>query len=156
MISIKKVLFPTDFSDCAKTAEAYAWALTEQFQAELHVLNVLADALMLMPEPGSALSLPQNYLLDLKQEAERALDKVLPDAAKSGRKVVRILRMGNPYAEIVQYAEEIETDLIVVGTHGRGAFAHLLLGSVAEKVVRKAHCPVLTVRPAGHQFVTNT
>jgi nucleotide-binding universal stress UspA family protein len=111
---------------------------------------------MMMPEPGSALSLPQNYLLDLKQEAERALDKVLPDAAKSGRKVVRVLRLGNPYAEIVQYAEETETDLIVVGTHGRGAFAHLLLGSVAEKVVRKAHCPVLTVRPAGHQFVTST
>jgi nucleotide-binding universal stress UspA family protein len=62
--------------------------------------------------------------------------------------------MGNPYAEIVQYAEESGIDLIVVGTHGRGAFAHLLLGSVAEKVVRKAHCPVLTVRPAGHQFVT--
>jgi nucleotide-binding universal stress UspA family protein len=156
MISIKRILFPTDFSDCAKTAEAYALALTEQFQAELHVLNVLADALMLMPEPGSALSLPQNYLLDLKQEAERALDKVLPDAAKSGRKVVRVLRMGNPYAEIIQYAEETETDLIVVGTHGRGAFAHLLLGSVAEKVVRKAHCPVLTVRPAGHQFVISS
>jgi len=154
MITIKKILFPTDFSDCAQTAGTYALALAGQFQAELHVLNVLADALMMMPEPSSALSLPQNYLLDLKQEAERALAKVLPEAEKSGCHVVRVLRMGNPYAEIVQYAEGTETDLIVVGTHGRGAIAHFLLGSVAEKVVRKAHCPVLTVRPAGHQFVT--
>ena len=106
-----------------------------------------------MPEPGSALSLPQNYLVDMKQEAEKALDKLLPEASQLGVRVVRALRMGNPYVEIVQYAEETETDVIVVGTHGRGGLAHLILGSVAEKVVRKAHCPVLTVRPAGHQFV---
>jgi nucleotide-binding universal stress UspA family protein len=155
MIAIKKILFPTDFSDCAKTAQEYASALAEQFQAELHVLNVLADVMMMMPEPGSALSLPQNYLLDLKTEAEKALDKVIPDAARSGTSVVRALRMGNPFVEIVKYAEELNIDLIVVGTHGRGAFAHMLLGSVAEKVVRKAKCPVLTVRPAGHQFVTH-
>ncbi len=153
MIAIKKILFPTDFSECAKTAQEYAWALAGQFQAELHVLNVLADVMMMMPEPGSALSLPQNYLLDLKTEAEKALDKVFPDAAKSGRKVIRVLRMGNPFVEIVRYAAETNIDLIVVGTHGRGAIAHMLLGSVAEKVVRKAKCPVLTVRPAGHQFV---
>ena len=154
MIAIRKILFPTDFSECAKTAQEYASALAGQFQAELHVLNVLADGMMMMPEPGSALALPQNYLLDLKTEAEKALEKVFPDAPKSGRKVIRALRMGNPFVEIVKYAEETNIDLIVVGTHGRGAIAHMLLGSVAEKVVRKAKCPVLTVRPAGHQFVT--
>jgi nucleotide-binding universal stress UspA family protein len=155
MIAIKKILYPTDFSDCAKTAEEYAGALAEQFQAELHILNVVADVMMMMPEPGSALSLPQNYLLDLITEADRALAKSFPDAAKSGRTVVRTQRVGNPFAEIVKYAEEQDIDLIVVGTHGRGGLAHMLLGSVAEKVVRKAPCPVLTVRPAGHQFVTH-
>lgn len=154
MIALKKVLFPTDFSDCAKAAQDYAWAMAEQFKAELHVIHVLADVMMMMPEPGSALSLPQNYLVDLKQEAEKSLDKLLPDAAKKGLRVVRALRMGNPFVEIVKYAEEAGIDLIVVGTHGRGALAHMLLGSVAEKVVRKAKCPVLTVHPAGHQFVT--
>lgn len=154
MIALKKVLFPTDFSDCAKAAQDYAWAMAEQFKAELHVIHVLADVMMMMPEPGSALSLPQNYLVDLKQEAEKSLDKLLPDAAKKGLRVVRALRMGNPFIEIVKYAEEAGIDLIVVGTHGRGALAHMLLGSVAEKVVRKAKCPVLTVHPAGHQFVT--
>src|SRR5258708_2502179 len=114
MIAIKKILFPTDFSNCAKTAQDYAWALTEQFQAELHVLHVLADVMMMMPEPGSALSLPQNYLVDLKTEGARMLDKVLPDAARSGRKIVRAVRMGNPFAEIVKYADEEEIDLIVV------------------------------------------
>ncbi len=155
MIAIKKILFPTDFSDCAKTAQEYASALADQFQAELHVLNVLADVMMMMPEPGSALALPQNYLVDLKQEAEKALDRVLGDAAKAGAKIVRTLRMGNPSVEIVKYAEDANIDLIVVGTHGRGGLVQMLLGSVAEKVVRKAGCPVLTVRPAGHQFVTH-
>jgi universal stress protein A len=152
MITIKRILYPTDFSDCAKTAQEYASAFADQFQAELHVLNVLVDVKMMMPEPGSALSLPQNYLLDLITEAERTLARVLPDAAKPGRTVVRTMRTGNPYMEIVKYAEAMEIDLIVMGTHGRGGLAHMLLGSVAEKVVRQAGCPVLTVRPMGNQF----
>lgn len=154
MITLKKILYATDFSDCARAAQTYAVALAGQFQSELHVVHVLADIMMMMPEPGSALSLPQNYLVDLKQEAERALDKTLADAAAKGLRVTRALRMGNPFVEIVKYAEESEADLIVVGTHGRGGLGHLLLGSVAEKVVRRAKCPVLTVRPSGHQFVT--
>lgn len=154
MIDLKRILFPTDFSECSRPAERYALALSEKFGAELHILHVLADIMMTMPEPGSALSLPQNYLGEMKQEAERALDKILPDATKSGLRVVRATRMGNAYVEIVKYAEEKSIDLIVVGTHGRGGLVHMLLGSVAEKVVRTSPCPVLTVRPAGHQFVT--
>jgi len=149
MLAIKKILFPTDFSDCAKTAQEYATVLAGQFQAELHLLHVLGDVMMMMPEPGSMLSLPQNYLLDLKQEAQRALEKVLPDAGSPGVRLVRVLRMGNPFVEIVTYAAEAEIDLIVIGTHGRSGLGHLLLGSVAEKVVRKASCPVLTVRVGG-------
>jgi nucleotide-binding universal stress UspA family protein len=151
MITIKKVLFPTDFSDCAKTAQEYAAAIAGQFGAELHVLHVLADVMMMMPEPGSALSLPPNYLLDLKQEAQRSLERI---QFAGGGPSLRVLRMGNPFVEIVKYAGEAEIDLIVIGTHGRSGLMHLLLGSVAERVVRKAQCPVLSVRPAGHQFVT--
>jgi len=152
MITLKKILFPTDFSENSKAAHDYALAFTEQFEAELHVMHVLSDVTMIA-EPGSALSLPQNYLLDMKQEAERALDRLFPDAAQKGRKVVRAFRTGSPYVEIVTYASENDIDLIILGTHGRGAIAHMLLGSIAEKVVRKAPCPVLTVRPAGHQFI---
>jgi nucleotide-binding universal stress UspA family protein len=152
MIALKKILFPTDFSDNSKTAQDYAAAFADQFQAELHVMHVLSDVTMIA-EPGSALALPQNYLLDMKQEAEGALDRMFPDAAQKGRKIVRAFRTGSPYVEIVTYANENNIELIVLGTHGRSAIAHMLLGSIAEKVVRKAPCPVLTVRPAGHQFV---
>ena len=154
MIRLECILFPTDFSECGRAAEKYAQALAERFGAELHVLHVLADVLMMMPDPGSALILPQNYLVDMKREAEQALDKILPEKASRGLRIIRATRMGNTSAEIVDYADETNVDLIVVGTHGRGGLAHMFLGSVAEKVVRTAHCPVLTVRPAGHQFVT--
>jgi nucleotide-binding universal stress UspA family protein len=150
MITIKKILFATDFSDCARTAQEYAASFASQYRAELHVLYVMPDIALMMPDPGTSLSLPQNYLVDQKNDAQRSLDKLFPDAAAEGHKIVRSLRMGNPFVEIVKYGEEIGADLIVVGTHGRGALMHLLMGSVAEKVVRKARCPVLSVRPAGH------
>ena len=63
------------------------------------------------------------------------------------------VRTGVPFLEIIRYAKELEIDLIVLGTHGRTGLAHVLLGSVAERVVRKSPCPVLTVHPKGHQFV---
>ncbi|HLJ09559.1 MAG TPA: universal stress protein [Planctomycetaceae bacterium] len=153
MIALKKILFPTDFSDGAKAAQEYAVALAEQFKSELHVLHVLADMVMMMPEPGSALALPPNYLVDLKTQAEQSLAGVLSGAGQTGLSVVRALRMGSPFVEIVRYAKEADIDLVVLGTHGRGALMHILLGSVAERVVRKAQCPVLTVHRAGHQFV---
>jgi nucleotide-binding universal stress UspA family protein len=92
--------------------------------------------------------LPQNYLLDLKDGAEKALDRLIPADWQARHKVRRATRLGNPASEIIRYASEHQIDLIVVGTHGRGAMAHLLLGSVAERVVRQAQCPVLTIRPA--------
>lgn len=154
MITLERILFPTDFSECGRAAEKYAQALAERFGAELHILHVLADVAMMLPEPASALSLPQNYLVDMKLEAEQALDKILPERAGGGSRTIRATRMGNAFVEIVDYADEKNIDLIVLGTHGRGGLAHMFLGSVAERVVRKAHCPVLTVRPTGHQFVT--
>ncbi|HUQ68179.1 MAG TPA: universal stress protein, partial [Planctomycetaceae bacterium] len=85
---------------------------------------------------------------------EAALAKVPDPAWAAGRSVQRVIRIGAPYVEIVKYAAEQDVDVIVVGTHGRSGLTHLLLGSTAEKVVRKAPCPVLTVHPKGHQFVT--
>ena len=153
MIQLKKILLPTDFSDNSHVAVAYACALAEQFGGELHVLHVMQDLLTMIPEPGMAFPPPGDYMLELKASAEAALAKV-PDAKWSaGRKVVRIARQGTPFLEIVRYAKEEEMDLIVLGTHGRSGLAHVLMGSVAERVVRKAPCPVLTVRPSTYQFV---
>ena len=155
MISLKKVLLATDFSECAKTAEEYASAFADQFQAELHVLHVIVDPLMATAEYGAAMSLPPAYLDEIRSEAQRSLDKVVSESVKRGGPGIGTIRMGNPPSEIARYASEAGIDLIIIGTHGRGGFLHLLLGSCAEKVVRKAPCPVLTVRPAGHQFVSD-
>ena len=154
MIALKKVLLATDFSECAKTAQEYASAFTDQFQAELHVLHVIVDTSLMAAEYGAALTLTPDYLAGIKNEAQRSIDKIVAESVKRGGPGIGVTRMGNPPHEIVNYANEHGIELIVIGTHGRGGFMHLLLGSCAEKVVRKAQCPVLTVRPAGHQFVS--
>jgi nucleotide-binding universal stress UspA family protein len=104
-----------------------------------------------MPEFGIGLALPQ-YLEESRAAAEHALTRVLDPQWVVGRKVVHTLVEGSPKEAIVRYARTQEIDLIVLATHGRTGLAHLLIGSVAENVVRTAPCPVLTVRPEGHQF----
>ena len=150
MITLKKILLPTDFSEASKRSAQYAMGLSEKFGAELHVLHVLQDLVALVPEPGLAFPPPGDYMLELTRSAEQALAD-MPQAGWSGR-VVRATRQGPPFVEIIRYARENDVDLIVLGTHGRTGLAHVLLGSVAEKVVRKAPCPVLTVRPESHKF----
>ncbi len=152
MIRLKRILVPTDFSDNAKLSLNYGCAFAEMFGAELHLLHVLQDLVAIVPEPGLAFLPPGDFTRELQQSAEKALAE-LPDAEWSrGKQIVRATRQGPPFLEIVRYAKENEIDMIVLGTHGRGGLAHMLMGSVAEKVVRKAPCPVLTVRPEGHQF----
>jgi nucleotide-binding universal stress UspA family protein len=154
MLALKKMLLATDFSDCARTAERYALAFAVQFQAELHVLNVVNDTVLLSPDAGTSLLLAANYLDEIKNQAKAAVDGIVGNAARQGLSCRGEASLGNPPFEIVRYAVEKEIDLIILGTHGRGGFMHLLLGSCAEKVVRKAQCPVLTVHPGGHQFVS--
>ncbi|MBI5760629.1 MAG: universal stress protein [Planctomycetales bacterium] len=153
MIELKRILFPTDFSPNANAALAYATALAEQFGAELHVLHVMVEPAVIIPEPGAFYPIPDTLLADIKEQSEKALNQVPDPQWCQGKVVQRVLRRGTPFVEIVRYAKEANADLVVLGTHGRGGLAHVLLGSVAEKVVRKAPCPVLTVRPEGHQFV---
>lgn len=153
MIAIKKVLFPTDLSDAAAEAQLYACALADQFGAELHVLSVLQDMNLVSPDPNMPWAIPPTALEEIRTSLEAALQAV-PDAAWTpGRTVHRSIRTGVPFLEIVRYAQEHDVDVIVVGTHGRTGLTHMLLGSTAEKVVRKSPCPVLTVHPKGHQFV---
>jgi nucleotide-binding universal stress UspA family protein len=127
--------------------------LAEQFGSELHLLYIVEDVLTMIPESGMAFPPPDEYQPKLRASAERTLSQ-MPDASwASGRPIVRHVRRGHPFLEIVRYAKETEIDLIIIGTHGRTGLVHVLLGSVAERVVRKAPCPVLTVRPQAHQFV---
>jgi universal stress protein A len=148
MIAPTRILVPTDFGPTSELALRYGRELARSFGATLHVLHAISDLATLN-------TLPPTYVTDvagLEREREAAarerLDAELaPGPGSTGIKTTAVVVMSaTPAAAIVSYADEHRIDLIVMGTHGRGAVAHLLLGSVAEKVVRTAHCPVLTVR----------
>ncbi len=152
-IQIERILLPTDFSSHAATATTYACELVEKFAAELHLLHALQVHLASTPDFGMGLDLPK-FIHESRSAAEKSLMRVLDPQWAAGRPVVHAVVEGAPQVEIVRYAREHAIDLIVLATHGRSGLAHLLIGSVAESVVRSAPCPVLTVRPGGHQFVT--
>ena len=98
------------------------------------------------------LALP-NYISESRAAAEKSLAGVLDPTWAAGRTVIHAVVEGSPKSEIIQYARMHDIDLIVLATHGRTGLPHVIMGSVAETVVRTAPCPVLTVRPEGHQFV---
>lgn len=152
-IEIKRILLPTDFSAHSAAAARYACELATRFDAELHLLHALEAHLASAPGFAMGLALPQ-YVHESRAAAEQSLAGVLDPQWSAGRKVVRAVVEGSPKEEIVRYARTHGVDLIVLATHGRTGLAHVLLGSVAEGVVRTAPCPVLTVRPEGHQVVT--
>lgn len=153
MIQLQRILVPTDFSEHSANALKYGCALAEKFSAQLHLLHVLQDLVAMVPEPGLAFPPPGDYIEELKISAEEAMKKLPASPSAAVDDVVRTTRQGPPFLEIVRYAKEVNADLIVMGTHGRSGLVHMLMGSVAEKVVRKAPCPVLTVRPDQHEFV---
>jgi nucleotide-binding universal stress UspA family protein len=153
MIELKRILVPTDFSETSQVALKYARALADNFKASLFVLHVIEDPFVHgWTGEGYIPDLP-GFRERLATEAREQLNKVLTSAEREKFRAQLATKFGNPFIEIVRYAKANEIDLIVMGTHGRGPVAHMLLGSVAEKVVRKAPCPVLTVRSPEHEFV---
>ena len=151
-IRLQKILLPTDFSKYSTAATQYACELATKFAAELHVLHTLELHLTSTPEFGLGLAIPK-YINECRAAAEKSLAGVLDPKWSAGRKVIQAVIEGSPKVAIIRYAREHDIDLIVLATHGRTGFPHVIMGSVAENVVRTAPCPVLTVRPEGHQFV---
>lgn len=150
MIELRNILLPTDFSEPSLKATEYALSLAHRFDATLHLMHVIEDPVVYLP-------MFESYPLPTKQQfetyAQDRLENWIADDDGEGLKIEIEWRHGKPHIEVIDYASDNRIDLIILGTHGRGAAAHLLLGSVAEKVVRKAPCPVLTVHPSGKQFV---
>src|SRR5437667_12664295 len=155
MIAIKKILVPTDFSEPSEIAVRYGKELAGAFEASLHVLTVVEENAMVYawtsPE-GAPVSLA-NLRIEMEKSARDQISRVLTDEERSKYRAQLVTLVGSPFLEIVRYAKSQDIDLIVMGTHGRGPIAHMLIGSVAEKVVRKSPCPVLTVRHPEHEFV---
>ena len=153
MILIKNVLVATDFSEPSGAALDYGRELARTFKATLHVLHVADSVTFQYGVEGYSPALPE-LQHDVEEAARRELERAITDedrVALRARPVI-VTAVGKA-ASIVGYASENRIDLIVMGTHGRGAISHLLMGSVAERVVRTARCPVLTVHHPEHEFI---
>jgi nucleotide-binding universal stress UspA family protein len=167
MISLKRILVPTDFSETSGAAVKYGVALARMFNAQLHLLHaeVRHDLEMIVERQRAVEALvaemgPTSTAVGPDESAQHAAREMLETSVTADDRttlqveyVLRPSGVGGAYVEIVRYAKERDIDLIVMGTHGRGFVAHMLMGSVAEKVVRKAPCPVLTIHHPEHEFV---
>jgi nucleotide-binding universal stress UspA family protein len=147
MIALKRILVPHDLGDTSNEAMKYATALARMFGAVLDVLHVSRSIGTIRTE------LPFELDPGIEATVRERLEKITSyDKAKPGLDLH--VRFGIPHAEIIRFAEARQTDLIVMGTHGRGVVAHAVMGSVAERVVRGAPCPILTVRNRPREFDT--
>jgi nucleotide-binding universal stress UspA family protein len=152
MSPFSKILVPIDFSDHSTEALRVATAMADAFSGSLTLVNVFSPPIYPMPE-GAFVAMPAAYaevvaaVNKQMEETAAALKRDHPSIAIDTRTLE-----GVPFREIVGFARKHGFDLIVMGTHGRTGIKHALLGSVAEKVVRKAPCAVLTVRLAGQVF----
>jgi len=145
MIQLKHILHPTDFSDNSSLSLKYACSLAIQYHAELHLLHVVQDSGWMMP--SVAMTFPEDYFHKQRQFAQEELATLPEKILNHTGSVTRNVYEGNPHVKIVEYAKEHAIDMIVMSTHGYSGLEHLVMGSVAENVVRKAPCPVLTLRP---------
>jgi len=152
MIDLHRILVPTDFSQHSRKAVTYAKAFAEKFGAEIILLHVFQDLAVFQPE-AVAVAPTVQPVEEFLTAARNSLARMIQENDLGKFKVQAEVREGAPADEIVRFAAEKNVDLIMVGTHGRGWLAHVLLGSVTDKVVRKAPCPVLVVRLAEHEFV---
>jgi nucleotide-binding universal stress UspA family protein len=153
MIELNRVLVPTDFSKFSEHALQYAVAFAEKFGAELHLLHVVQDLALLSPDAVGIAPPLAPSLQQLSGAVESAFDRLIQAHQLDRFGHRRELREGTPWSEIVRSAKENEVDLIVMGTHGHTGLAHILLGSVTDKVIRHSPCPVLTIRHPEHEFI---
>ncbi len=150
----RKILVPLDFSDYTEEIMNVAVQIAEKFDSAIHLLHVIPNMDYFTPYESflSAENLV-NIQRDIEREVGKDMDALTAKIEKlKNASVTKAIHTGVVSLEIIDYVRTEQVDLIVMGTHGRGGLEHILIGSVAEKVVRKSPCPVLTVRPAGKQL----
>jgi nucleotide-binding universal stress UspA family protein len=150
-IKVRTIVCAVDFSEYSDHALRYGVHLAQVFEADLKLVHVVE--LPFLPSYSLAgvpdLSLPVD---EIEEGARANMQEMLERVRAEHERTEGQVRTGSAFLEIITYARETEADLIVVGTHGRTGLRHMIMGSVAEKVVRKAPCPVLSVRHPDHKF----
>ncbi len=147
MFKIKNILLPTDFSELSLTAANYAVDLAIQYGAKVHILHVLEKTPPILAIRSLDLSedkIKRSILNDAKKSMEEAVTKI---KKRKDVLIEPIIKKGVDYQEIVKYSKDAKMDVIVIATHGRTGILYTLIGSVAEKVIRFAKCPVLVITP---------
>jgi nucleotide-binding universal stress UspA family protein len=145
MISIRRILWPTDFSQLSRRALPVVNEMASRFSAAVDVLHVLSTPPTLVSMTGQGAVAATEYLTALDQKAKLSVKDIVAREISDEVTASATTRRGSPAHEIVRFAEEDDVDLIIIATHGETGFSRLVFGSVAEKVVRLAPCPVLTV-----------
>jgi nucleotide-binding universal stress UspA family protein len=152
MIQIKRILYGTDFSELSRYALQYAAYLARQCQAQLHCIHVVDDSYQYWVAFDLTTVPAGPPVEELLSAAQKQLRTFLAKDDLQGLEVTTAVMHGKAFVEIIRYARENDINLIVMGTHGRTALRQVLMGNVADKVVRKSLCPVLTIRHPDHPF----
>jgi nucleotide-binding universal stress UspA family protein len=145
MVSIKKILCPVDFSACSDEALKYAAYLALKESAKLYLIHVI-DVRMYGHETPISFKMPEPDAETIERMKKELKASISSQKIYEKINLETIVTVGIPATEIIKAAKEKQVDMIVMGTHGRTGLAHVIVGSVAENVVRRASCPVLTVR----------
>jgi len=154
VVRIQRLLVATDFGEAADVALAYGRELARAFHAELTLLTVAEDVVPWSASPSGFAAELEKAQLEVEAAAREGLNSRFTKDDRRNLLAKTVVRVSSsPASEIIDYATEHDVDLIVMGTHGRGPLAHVFMGSVAERVVRGAPCPVLTLRHPEHEFV---
>lgn len=150
-MKIERILFPIDFSEGAMNALDYAISLAKEYNAKLYLLHVVHDVSMTAGWQVPHIRIDELYR-SMEESASKELEKCCQEELKGVKDIEKIVLKGIPDDEILKVARDKKIDLIIIGTHGRTGIDRLLFGSTAEKVVRKAPCPVLSVRLPEHRI----
>ncbi|KKK66103.1 hypothetical protein LCGC14_2967460 [marine sediment metagenome] len=141
----KRILVATDFSECSRVALDICISASKCMKTKLYILHTIEK----FPHDYRHLlssTTHSNMKQKLEEEAVNKIKAILPEELLGSEDIVPIIRFGKPFLEVIQVAKEKDVDIIAIGTHGRAGVDRIILGSVAERVVRKAHCPVMVVR----------
>jgi nucleotide-binding universal stress UspA family protein len=145
MVTINRILVTTDFSEYSASALEYAVSLAESYNATIHLIHVV-DPFSRRAKHKSG-GRAKNSELVMQETAQQAMKKFVVESVDEYVEVKQVIRLGHPADEIARYAKEERMDLIIIATHGRTGLAHVMIGSIAEKVIRISSVPVLAIKP---------